>query len=156
MGERYGSEEPDNGVRQWARASDHGQVHQAGRDQHFWGSGPAPQATASLPPDRPLTGRKERTDTLLAALAPDGASTTVVTGLPGVGKTALALTTGLPRAVHHPAGLVRRRLGDKLPPLPAPDPRMRHLRGAGANVPWPPGPAASRSRRCGAGRPPGG
>ncbi|MFF5450255.1 AAA family ATPase [Streptomyces sp. NPDC012950] len=96
LGERYGSGEPDgqgphDGVRQWARASDHGQVHQAGRDQHFWGSGPAPQATASLPPDRPLTGRKERTDTLLAALAPDGASTTVVTGLPGVGKTVLAL-----------------------------------------------------------------
>ncbi|MFC8586015.1 tetratricopeptide repeat protein [Streptomyces sp. NPDC057217] len=44
-----------------------------------------------MPPDRPLTGRKERTDTLLAALAPDGASTTVVTGLPGVGKTVLAL-----------------------------------------------------------------
>ncbi|WP_432115022.1 tetratricopeptide repeat protein [Streptomyces sp. S1] len=96
MGERYGSGEPDGqdpygGVRQWAHASDHGQVHQAGRDQHFWGSGPAPQATASLPPDRPLTGRKERTDTLLAALAPDGAGTTVVTGLPGVGKTVLAL-----------------------------------------------------------------
>ncbi|MGV9691318.1 tetratricopeptide repeat protein [Streptomyces sp. NPDC003444] len=96
LGERYGPGEPDGqdpygGVRQRAHASDHGQVHQAGRDQHFWGSGPAPQATASLPPDRPLTGRKERTDTLLAALAPDGAGTTVVTGLPGVGKTALAL-----------------------------------------------------------------
>ncbi|MGJ7418749.1 regulator [Streptomyces cinereoruber] len=96
MGERYGSGEPDGqdpygGVRQWAHASDHGQVHQAGRDQHFWGSGPAPQATASLPSDRPLTGRKERTDTLLAALAPDGAGTTVVTGLPGVGKTVPAL-----------------------------------------------------------------
>ncbi|MFJ3534388.1 tetratricopeptide repeat protein [Streptomyces sp. NPDC090109] len=96
LGERYGSGEPDGqdpygGVRQRAHASDHGQVHQAGRDQHFWGSGPAPQATASLPPDRPLTGRKERTDTLLAALAPDGAGTTVVTGLPGVGKTVLAL-----------------------------------------------------------------
>ncbi|MFJ5936104.1 AAA family ATPase [Streptomyces sp. NPDC093071] len=52
---------------------------------------PRPQATASLPPDGALTGRKERTDTLLAALAPDGAGTTVVTGLPGVGKTVLAL-----------------------------------------------------------------
>ncbi|WP_107072762.1 hypothetical protein [Streptomyces vietnamensis] len=29
-----------------------------------------------------------------------------------------ALTTGLPQPVHHPAGLVRRRLTDKLPPLP--------------------------------------
>ncbi|MFC8271403.1 hypothetical protein ACFUJR_02435 [Streptomyces sp. NPDC057271] len=29
-----------------------------------------------------------------------------------------ALTTGLPARVHHPAGLVRRRLTDKVPPLP--------------------------------------
>ncbi len=29
-----------------------------------------------------------------------------------------ALTTGLPQPVHHPAGLVRRRLTDKLPPVP--------------------------------------
>ncbi|GGR55035.1 hypothetical protein [Streptomyces roseolus] len=29
-----------------------------------------------------------------------------------------ALTSGLPQPVHHPAGLVRRRLTDKLPPLP--------------------------------------
>ncbi|MFH9952939.1 hypothetical protein ACH4OX_01830 [Streptomyces roseolus] len=29
-----------------------------------------------------------------------------------------ALTAGLPQPVHHPAGLVRRRLTDKVPPLP--------------------------------------
>ncbi|GGR06559.1 hypothetical protein GCM10010497_05000 [Streptomyces cinereoruber] len=107
MSERYDAEGADRverpgppaGTRQWARASDNGRNYQAGRDQHvsetrnYWGpgSGPAPQATASLPPDRPLTGRKERTDALLDALAPDGAGTTVVTGLPGVGKTVLAL-----------------------------------------------------------------
>ncbi|MEU0008365.1 hypothetical protein ABZ079_29965 [Streptomyces sp. NPDC006314] len=33
-----------------------------------------------------------------------------------------ALTTGLPTPVHHPAALVRRRLTDKLPPTPAPEP----------------------------------
>lgn len=31
-----------------------------------------------------------------------------------------ALTNGLPTPVHHPAGLVRRRLTDKLPPEPSP------------------------------------
>ncbi|OII67514.1 hypothetical protein [Streptomyces sp. CC77] len=38
-----------------------------------------------------------------------------------------ALTTGLPMPVHHPAGLVRRRLVDKLPPAPpfAPPPSSR-------------------------------
>ncbi|WP_395363098.1 tetratricopeptide repeat protein [Streptomyces sp. YH02] len=94
---------PSDDVQQQARVSDRGRSYQAGKDQyvshigtqHVWGpgSGPAPRALASLPPAPWLTGREERTDELLKALAPGGAGTavTVVTGLPGVGKSALTL-----------------------------------------------------------------
>ncbi|WP_406061721.1 tetratricopeptide repeat protein [Streptomyces sp. NBC_01077] len=111
-----GGRGPSDGVRQEAQASDQGRSYQAGRDQnnthietqHVWGpgSGPAPRALASLPPAPRLTGREQRTDELLADLAPDGAGVTVVTGLPGVGKTALALHAAH-RAVgqgHFPGG----------------------------------------------------
>ncbi len=50
-----------------------------------------------------------------------------------------ALTDGLPSPVHHPAGLVRRRLTDKLPPAPpeppAPRPPRRILECAECGVP---------------------
>ncbi|MFK3733386.1 tetratricopeptide repeat protein [Streptomyces sp. NPDC088090] len=51
----------------------------------------APQALASLPAAPELTGREETAGALLEALGPEGSGATVVTGLPGVGKTALAL-----------------------------------------------------------------
>lgn len=103
---------PSDDVRQQAHVSDRGRSYQAGKDQyvshigtqHVWGpgSGPAPRALASLPPAPWLTGREERTDELLKALAPGGAgaAVTVVTGLPGVGESALAL-----HAAHRAVGL---------------------------------------------------
>ncbi|WP_306300620.1 tetratricopeptide repeat protein, partial [Streptomyces sp. NRRL B-24572] len=71
-------------------------------------SRPTPQALDALPPAPELIGRAAKTDELLKALAPGGTGSgvTVVTGLPGVGKTALALHTAH-RAVargHFPGG----------------------------------------------------
>ncbi|MFH8625094.1 tetratricopeptide repeat protein [Streptomyces vietnamensis] len=84
-------------VTQRAEASGHARIIQAGGDVHVWESGgaPAPQALEALPPAPELTGRTTQTGELLKALAPGGtgAGVTVVTGLPGVGKTALALHT---------------------------------------------------------------
>ncbi|MGW3009197.1 ATP-binding protein [Streptomyces sp. NPDC001219] len=82
-------------------ASGHARANQVGRDQYnyttVWGpgSGPAPQALAALPATVDLVGRKERTRELLDVLDPSGPGPgmVVVTGLAGVGKTALALHT---------------------------------------------------------------
>ncbi|MFF0472537.1 tetratricopeptide repeat protein [Streptomyces sp. NPDC004284] len=97
-------------VTQQADASGNARIIQAGRDVHYWesGGGPAPQALDALPPAPELIGRTAKTDELLEALAPGGTGSgvTVVTGLPGVGKTALALHTAH-RAValgHFPGG----------------------------------------------------
>ncbi|MEU3604430.1 AAA family ATPase [Streptomyces sp. NPDC035033] len=115
-------------VRQWAQASGDGRTYQAGHDQHFsrietqnvietqhvWapGGGPAPRALAALPPAPALTGREGPTAALLRSLGPEGPAVTVVTGLPGVGKTALALHAAH-RAValgHFPGGTLFVRL----------------------------------------------
>ncbi|GGP00253.1 tetratricopeptide repeat protein [Wenjunlia tyrosinilytica] len=96
---------PDR-ISQEATASGRARVNQAGRDQYHneyvdnstttvWGvgAGPAPQAVAGLPAAVELVGRQERAGELLDALDPDraGPGVVVVTGLAGVGKTALAL-----------------------------------------------------------------
>ena len=81
---------------QWARASGHSRITQVGGDLHIYppGSGPAPRAPAELPagPGR-LVGRDGELGELLGLLDPGrpGPSAMVVAGLPGVGKTALAL-----------------------------------------------------------------
>ncbi|WP_328942801.1 tetratricopeptide repeat protein [Streptomyces sp. NBC_00250] len=118
---------PSDAVQQEARASGQGRINLAGRDQNItqietqnvWGpgSGPAPRALASLPPAPRLTGREERTAELLTALAPDGAGVTVVTGLPGVGKTALAL-----QAAHRAVDMGRFPGGTLFVPLRGYDP----------------------------------
>jgi tetratricopeptide (TPR) repeat protein len=94
------SSDPDR-VSQEATASGRARVNQAGRDQYIdrsttvWGAGagPAPEAVAGLPTAVDLVGRETQTGDLLEVLNPDGPgpTTVVVTGLAGVGKTALAL-----------------------------------------------------------------
>ncbi|MDT0308853.1 tetratricopeptide repeat protein [Streptomyces sp. DSM 44917] len=59
----------------------------------------APRALDSLPPVPPeFTGREQETDALLALLNPDAVASTpsaaVVSGLPGVGKTTVAVAAG--------------------------------------------------------------
>ncbi|MGW7134331.1 tetratricopeptide repeat protein, partial [Streptomyces bobili] len=84
---------------QRATASGHGQTTQVGRDQYNHttvlgpGAGPAPRADAGLPKAADLVGRERHTGELLGLLDPGGAGpgVVVVTGLAGVGKTALAL-----------------------------------------------------------------
>ncbi|MFD3699073.1 tetratricopeptide repeat protein [Streptomyces sp. NPDC058646] len=89
---------------QRARADRGGRItqigQQIGRDLHVYGpgTGPAPTALYGLP-DAPvaLVGRTEQVGLLLrtldpAAAAPAAAPVAVVAGLPGVGKSALALT----------------------------------------------------------------
>ncbi|OQD51664.1 hypothetical protein BM536_038805 [Streptomyces phaeoluteigriseus] len=88
---------------QRATASGHGQTNQVGRDQYNNitttvlgpGAGPAPRADAGLPLAADLVGRERHTSELLGVLDPGGAGpgVVVVTGLAGVGKTALALDT---------------------------------------------------------------
>ncbi|MGW3028499.1 tetratricopeptide repeat protein, partial [Streptomyces sp. NPDC001221] len=90
-------------ISQEATASDRATVNQAGRDQYIdnstnttalgAGASPAPEALAGLPAAVDLVGRQRRAGELLDVLDPDGAGpgVVVVTGLAGVGKTALAL-----------------------------------------------------------------
>ena len=91
---------------QWAWAFGHGRITQVGGDLIIYppGSGPAPQAPAGLPP-RPehLVGRDGEVGELLGLLDPGrpGPSAMVVAGLPGVGKTALALHAAHEAAVVH-------------------------------------------------------
>ena len=82
-------------VAQRARAFGHGWIAQAGGDLHIYppGSGPAPRAPAALPagPGR-LVGRDGEVEELLGLLDPgQPGPAVVVAGLPGVGKTTLAL-----------------------------------------------------------------
>ncbi|MGY4928532.1 tetratricopeptide repeat protein [Streptomyces sp. 900105755] len=94
------SDSPER-ISQQATASGQAQANQAGRDQKIdnsttvWaaGAGPGPEAAAGLPAAVDLVGRENRTGELLDVLDPGGAGPTVavVTGLAGVGKTALAL-----------------------------------------------------------------
>ncbi len=80
---------------QRARASGHGRITQVGGDLHIYppGSGPAPRAPAALPAGPGcLVGRDGEVGELLGLLDPRGPGPpAVVAGLPGVGKTALAL-----------------------------------------------------------------
>ncbi|MEU9856742.1 tetratricopeptide repeat protein [Streptomyces sp. NPDC047974] len=77
---------------QHSQVSGNARSYQAGHSIHITETAaPAPQALASLPAAPHLTGREEPTAALLKALGPEGSGATVVTGLPGVGKTALAL-----------------------------------------------------------------
>jgi tetratricopeptide (TPR) repeat protein len=81
---------------QRARASGHGKITQVAGDQNIYlpGSGPAPRASAAVPAGpRCLVGRDDEVGELLGLLDPrrPGPPAVVVAGLPGVGKTALAL-----------------------------------------------------------------
>ena len=81
---------------QQARASGHGQITQVGGDLHIYppGGEPPPRAPATLPagPGR-LVGRDDEVGELLELLDPQrpGPPAVVVAGLPGIGKTSLAL-----------------------------------------------------------------
>ncbi|MGX4690724.1 tetratricopeptide repeat protein [Streptomyces sp. JNUCC 63] len=89
---------------QQTTASGQARVNQVGRDQHneytdnsttVWGAGrgPAPQALVAPPAAVGLVGRDIPAGELLDVLDPSGPGTgvVVVTGLAGIGKTALAL-----------------------------------------------------------------
>ncbi|MFJ4513058.1 tetratricopeptide repeat protein [Streptomyces sp. NPDC088816] len=98
-----GSNGPDR-TSQQTTASGQARVNQVGRDQYYeytdnsttvWGagSGPAPRALVALPAAVGLVGRDTSAGELLDVLDPSGPGTgvVVVTGLAGIGKSALAL-----------------------------------------------------------------
>ncbi|MFC9545851.1 ATP-binding protein [Streptomyces sp. NPDC056956] len=98
-----GSNGPDRTFQQ-TTASGQALVNQVGRDQYneytdnsttVWGagSGPAPQALVALPAAVGLVGRDTPAGELLDVLDPSGPGTgvVVVTGLAGIGKSALVL-----------------------------------------------------------------
>ncbi|MFE5792893.1 tetratricopeptide repeat protein [Streptomyces sp. NPDC056503] len=88
---------------QHSQVSGNARNYQAGHSIHITETAAAaPQAVDSLPAAPELTGREEPTAALLKALGPDGSGVTVVTGLPGVGKTALAV-----HAAHQAVSLGR-------------------------------------------------
>jgi hypothetical protein len=95
---------------QHARAQGAGHVEQFAGDQYniiSTGTGPVPQATAALPaPPAHLVGRTSEAEQLLELLDPEGQGpsavvVSAVSGLAGIGKTALALH------VAHEAAIVR-------------------------------------------------
>ncbi|UXX94331.1 tetratricopeptide repeat protein [Streptomyces sp. AD2-2] len=91
---------PPESASQQATASGQAQVTQVAGNQYNYitsrlGRAPAPQAVASLQPAPRLVGRAGLVDELERALDPKHPSTGVIvlTGLAGIGKTALALYT---------------------------------------------------------------
>ncbi|MEU8436447.1 tetratricopeptide repeat protein [Streptomyces sp. NPDC029216] len=82
--------------KQGARAEGAARITQIGGDHVTYaaGAGPAPRATLGLP-DAPavLVGREGPAGELVALLAEGGPAVTVVAGLAGVGKSALAVAT---------------------------------------------------------------
>ncbi|MEU8436440.1 tetratricopeptide repeat protein [Streptomyces sp. NPDC029216] len=80
---------------QWARAEGNSRITQVGGDLHVHlpAGGLGPQAPRGLP-DGPaeLVGRREPAAGLMEVLAPGGPAVAVVHGMPGVGKSALAVT----------------------------------------------------------------
>ncbi|WP_181449250.1 tetratricopeptide repeat protein [Nonomuraea aridisoli] len=98
-------EAPDR-LSQYATASGHGRIYQAGRDQYIYvGDRSEPRVVVSLPPPPArLVGREGKVDGLLDLLAPGdrGVPSIVVSavhGLGGIGKTALAV-----HAAHEAVG----------------------------------------------------
>jgi hypothetical protein len=132
------------------------------RDNDWWASFTRGDVPEESPPPSPQT--RSRAYILLAALGREtpalslsaadcAALAPLVTEWYARGATDTAvlraLTSGVPTPVHHPAGFVRRRLTDKLPPEPAPKPRpLRLLECAECGVPG--GPEALRDGLCGA------
>ncbi|MGW2088206.1 hypothetical protein [Streptomyces sp. NPDC001880] len=110
------------------------------RDDEWW----AAFTRGDVPVEQPRRPTRSRAFVLLAALGRTAPALTLsaadCTALEpqvgewferGAGEAELlhALTDGLPTPVHHPAGLVRRRLADKMPPeRVAPAPRRTVLR----------------------------
>ncbi|GLX21155.1 ATP-binding protein [Streptomyces lavendulae] len=93
-----------SGAEQHARASGHARITQIGGDQinYAAGTGPAPGAGLGLPEAPPvLVGREGPTEELLALLADGGPTVAVVSGLAGVGKSALAVATAHRAAELH-------------------------------------------------------
>ncbi|MFD3699066.1 tetratricopeptide repeat protein [Streptomyces sp. NPDC058646] len=84
------------GVEQRAKAGGQSQITQIAGDQYVYeaGAGPGPEALLGLP-DAPaeLVGREGPARELVALLADGGAPVAVVSGLAGVGKSALAVAT---------------------------------------------------------------
>ncbi|MDK9501124.1 tetratricopeptide repeat protein [Streptomyces katrae] len=81
---------------QHARASGNARITQVAGDQITYapGAGPAPRAGLGLPEAPPvLVGRDGPAEELLGLLADGGPTVTVVSGLAGVGKSALAVAT---------------------------------------------------------------
>ncbi|GAA3380188.1 ATP-binding protein [Streptomyces racemochromogenes] len=85
-----------SGAEQHARASGHARITQIGGDQinYAAGAGPVPRAGLGLP-EAPavLVGRDGPAEELLGLLADGGPTVAVVSGLAGVGKSALAVAT---------------------------------------------------------------